>query len=432
MPDSKRERTGLFNKISQNTGVIAALPALLLCAMLFAMLILDIMIPSMSDLQYTVFPVMVRMISLVSIFCMAACFGDEFERDRVRFDLKDLFFAMFVICMLISTVMNGITHDALFSVAYRYVGVYDLLIYILVYMYCSGRCWREGIVRVFFAAYMLVSDLICTAFIFNVFTGSIAAFNGKLEPAAIFFHGNHYGYFLVMAAAVSAGCFIFCKDKISVMGGVSLLISLGALALNRSMGCIIAAGIMMFIMIIMSIAGKGEEKRRAVILAASILTVSAAAIAAVRPLREDVLQTAGEFMQIISGDNNIYAGNGRWGIWQYVAEYIADYPWWGYGCEGIAEIMKDYTLTTSPHNEPLTYAAFFGIPAALLYCAGVITSVIKGLKAGREYPEIRIAAFAALGYFLSSIFGLAVFYTAPFEFIFLGLASQSTNYSKFE
>ena len=183
-------------------------------------------------------------------------------------------------------------------------------------------------------------------------------------------------------------------------------------------------------MVIISVAGKGDTKQRALIMTAVFVLASVSALALIKPLRADIIQTAAEFMQIISGDNNIYAGNGRWGIWQYVAEYIADYPVWGYGCEGIAEIMKSYTLTTSPHNEPLTYAAFFGIPAALFYCAAVITTIIKGIRSGRQ--ESRIAAYALLGYFVSSIFGLAFFYTTPFEFIFIGMASERRNYSNFE
>jgi O-antigen ligase len=286
--------------------------------------------------------------------------------------------------------------------------------------------------RAFFIFFMAVSDLIAVAFFFNFAAGSITAFNDKLEPAAIFYHGNHYGYFLVMVIAVAAGCFINYKGKMAVISAVSLIISLGALALNRSMGGILAAGTVLIIMTIISAVGKGDEGRRALIMLAAMLLAAAAALALIRPLREDIMQMAAEFMQIVSGDNNIYAGNGRWGIWQYVAEYIADYPIWGYGCEGIADIMKSYTLTTSPHNEPLTYAAFFGIPAAVLYCAGVITAVIKGIRNGRHDPDSRIAAYAAMGYFISSIFGLAFFYTTPFEFVFLGLASQRINYSKFE
>lgn len=279
---------------------------------------------------------------------------------------------------------------------------------------------------------MLLSDLTDTAFLFNCFTGSIAAFNNKLEPSAIFFHGNHYGYFLVMAVAVSAGYFIHSKGKDAAFGAVSLVMNLASLALNRSMGSIMAAGAVLLVMTVISAVLKGTERRRAVIMMGAIILGAAAAIVIIRPLREDLIQTAGEFVQVLSGDNNIYAGNGRWGIWQYVAEYVADYPWWGYGCEGIAEIMKSYTLTTSPHNEPLTYAAFFGIPAAVFYCAGVITCIVKGLKNSGNLPENRIAAYAAMGYFISSLFGLAVFYTAPFMFVFLGLSSASANYSNFE
>ena len=432
MSARETERNGFFSNIHYKVGTIAAVPALLLCAMLLLMLMLDIFIPTMKSGQYVVFPAAARIISLTSIFCMAACFGDELETDSLHVDLKDILFAIFAIWMLISTAVNGVSHDAIFGVAYRYVGVYDLMLFIFVYMYTAGRRWKKDLKTVFLVSYMTVSDLIAAAFLFNFTAGSIAAFNDKLEPAAIFYHGNHYGYYLVMVIVVSAGCFISYKGKMAVMGAASLFVSLGALAMNRSMGGILAAGSVLIVMIIAAAAGKGDAGRRALTLLAVLLISAAAALALIRPLREDVLQTASEFLQIISGDNNIYAGNGRWGIWQYVAEYIADYPVWGYGCEGIADIMKDYTLTTSPHNEVLTYAAFFGIPAAVFYSAAVIASVIKGIRNGRHDPVNRIAAYAVLGYFLSSIFGLAFFYTTPFEFIFIGLATQSINYSKFE
>lgn len=432
MSAREKERNGFFSSIHYKVGTIAAVPALLLCAMLLLMLLLDIFIPPMKNGQYVVFPAAARIISLVSILCMAACFGDELETDSLHVDLKDILLALFAVCMLISTAVNGISHDAIFGVAYRYVGVYDLMLFIFVYMYTAGRRWKKDLKMIFLVSFMAVSDLIAAAFFFNLATGRIIAFNDKLEPAAIFYHGNHYGYFLVMVIAVSAGCFISYKGRMAAMGAASLFISLGALAMNRSMGGIIAAGSVLTIMIIVSAAGKGDAGRRALSLLAVLAIAAAAALVLVRPLREDMIQTASEFLQIISGDNNIYAGNGRWGIWQYVAEYIADYPVWGYGCEGIADIMKDYTLTTSPHNEPLTYAVFFGIPAAVFYCAAVITAVIKGIRNRRHDPVNGIAAYAVLGYFLSSIFGLAFFYTTPFEFIFLGLAAHSTNYSNFE
>lgn len=420
--DIRSETIRINRPVYVNTGVIAAVPAFLLCAVTLMMLILDILLPSMSVNQYMIYPAAIRMITLAGILCMAVCFGDELENDRIHIDLKDVFFILFAACMLISTAVNGITHNAVFGVAYRYVGVYDLMIYIFAYMYCAGRVWKNGLKNVFFCTFMLTSDLISAAFFFNCATGNIAAFNDKLEPAAIFFHGNHYGYFMVMAAAVSAACFIHYEGKTHVLGAASLVISLGALALNRSMGCIIAAGTVFAVMLVSSLIRGGGVKRRALIMSAALVITSAAALLMVRSLRNDIMQTAAEFMQIIGGDNNIYAGNGRWGIWQYVAEYIKAYPWLGYGCEGIAEIMRDYTLTTSPHNEPLTYAAFFGIPASVFYCLGVMTAFIKGMKAGKEETENIIAAYTVLAYFVSSLFGLAVFYTVPFMFLFMGIS----------
>ncbi len=419
--ESGSDRWNTF--ISDNAGKMAMIPAYLLCAVLLMMLLLDVFMQSMTDDQYIIFPLAVRMVSLIGIICMAACLGTELERGKFRIRLEDVFFLAFTVCMIISTFVNGISHDAIFSVAYRYVGVYDLIIFIYIYRYCASHADDTQLKRRFFMLFMLVSDLIAAAFFFNEATGSIAAFNGKLEPSAIFFHGNHYGYFLVMVIAVSAASLIHYEGKAAAFSAVSLICGLAALALNRSMGCLIAAGAVLTLMIIISVIQGGSRRRKALIIAAAVLILGGAGLLILKSFRDDILETASEFMAIMSGENDIYAGNGRWGIWQYVADYIKDAPGWGYGCEGIAEIMKDYTLTSSPHNEPLTYAVFFGIPAAAFYCAGVITSVIKGLK-NNNRVERHIAAYAALAYFISSLFGLAMFYTAPFLFIFLGLSSN--------
>lgn len=421
------ERAEAHIQKSENTNrisVAAAAPAFLLCTVPLMILVLDVIMPSMSVLQYKIYPLAIRIVALISIICMGACLSSEIDRDTVKVDFKDICFILFVVCMVISTIINGISHDAIFSVPYRYVGVFDLFIYIFIYMYCSGRIGFEKLKAVFIISLMTVSDLIAAVFLYDYFTGKIAAFSDKLEPAAIFFHGNHYGYFLVTVIAVSAGCYCFGKGKLAAFGTFSLIEGLAALALNRSMGCLLAAAGSLVLMILMSVIGGGSQRKKSLMMLLLIAAVSFAALFISSRLRADVAQTIEEFIQIVSGDNNIYAGNGRWGIWQYVAGYISDYPMWGYGCEGIAEIMKDYTLTTNPHNEPLTYAVFFGIPAAVFYCAGVLTAVIKGIRSKAGSSFSRIAAFGALAYFISSCFGVAMFYTAPYLFLLLGMASD--------
>lgn len=406
-------------------GIFAAVPAFLLCAVPLSVLLLDVIFPNMSVLQYRIYPSAIRIISLISIICMAVCMSSEIDNDDIHVDIKDVWFFLFAACIVISTFINGFSHDAIFSVPYRYVGAFDLFIYIFIYMYCSGRIGSERLKELFLICMMLVSDLIAAAFFYDRFIGEIAAFNDKLEPAAIFFHGNHYGYFLTTVIAISAGCLCFSKGRLSMTGGISLVTGLAALALNRSMGCILAAAVSLFLVISISVFRGNPHRKKACVLMAFIAVTAAGSVLVSSSLRADMVQTVNEFAQIVTGDNNIYAGNGRWGIWQYVAGYIADYPIWGYGCEGIADVMKDYTLTTNPHNEPLTYAAFFGIPAAVFYCAGVITAVIKGLKADRNSGIEVIAAFGAFSYFVSSVFGVAMFYTAPYMFILIGMASDN-------
>lgn len=402
---------------------IAVIPAMLLCAVPLMVLVLDIFIPSMSVLQYKIYPIAVRMVSLISIICMAACLSMDMDRAKLHIDLKDVCFILFTVCMVISTCINGFSHEAFFSVPYRYVGVYDLFIYIFIYLYCSGCIESERLKTAFFVCLMAVSDLVAAAFFCDYFIVKIPAFDNKLEPSAIFFHGNHYGYFLVTVIAVSAGCYCFSKGKTAVLGGLSLVADLAALALNRSMGCILAAAVTLALVFSVSVIRGETQRKRALFMTLCIAVLSAFMLIINSQLREDVAQTVLEFRQITTGFNNIYAGNGRWGVWQYVASYIADYPWWGYGCEAIAEIMKDYTLITNPHSEPLTYAAFFGIPAAFFYCAGVIASVINGLKTEGNNRTCMIAAFGVFAYFLSSLFGVAMFYTAPYLFLLMGMAS---------
>ena len=424
---SRTEKHILHEEKRGRKDIIAVIPAILLCAVPLMILVLDILMPSMNDLQYRIYPVAIRSVSLISIMCMAACLSMDIDRERLYIDFKDVCFILFTACMVVSTFVNGFSHDAFFSVPYRYVGVFDLFIYIFIYMYCSCCIDSERLRTTFFVCMMTVSDLVAAAFFFDYFIIKIPAFNDKLEPSAIFFHGNHYGYFLVTVIAVSAGCYCFSKGKTAAFGGLSLIVGLAALALNRSMGCIIAAAATLILVFLISVLQGDTKRKKALLMTACIAVVSVCMLIISSQLREDIAQTILEFRQIISGNNNIYAGNGRWGIWQYVASYIADYPWWGYGCEGIAEIMKDYTLTTNPHNEPLTYAAFFGIPAAVFYCAGVFAAVIKGLRAKEDSGTCIIAAFGALAYFLSSLFGVAMFYTAPYLFLLMGMASGNKD-----
>ena len=418
--DDRQE--SLIKTTGNYRNAAAAIPALLLCGATFFVLVLDIVFPAMRDAQYLVYPIAIRIVGLISILSTAVCLFADIENKTFHFDVSGICFAMFILCIILSTFANGWSSQAVFGVKYRYIGVFDLCIYAAVYMYSSGRIrpekWRDAILTVF----ILMADAIALAFICSEIFVSIPAFENKKDFAGMFYHGNHYGYFLTMAVVISAGFFVLGKGKKATASAASLVLNLIVLIINRTRGAMLAAGIAVVIMIIMTLLDKKRDAKKAKWLAAGFILAVLLSLIVSSGFRAELSEMMSELILVLSGTNDIYAGNGRWGIWQFVIELIAEKPLLGHGNEGITDVLYDYAFTSSPHNEPLTYAAFFGIPAAFFYTAGVLARIIKALADKNSDISRTIAAFAAMAYFASSAFGVAMFCTTPFMFVVLGMS----------
>lgn len=410
------------------TELIAALPALLLCADTLLMLILDLSVPAMADAQFIVYPVLIKLSSVIAALCAALCFTIRIDNGGLKKSPEAMLLIAFVIWMIISTAINGISKETLFGIEYRFIGVFDLILYVAGFLYCSSCISTDRMRLNILSLFLVTADLIAPAFIFNEITGAVPAFQKGMEPGALFYHGNHYGYFLVMAIVISAGYVIFEKEKRFIAGFASLIINLAALVMDRSMGAVVSAGLVLCAMAVMAYLRGDESAKRRVRTISMVVAVSAVlALVLSSRFRYDLVKMYEELTGLLNGNNNIYAGNGRWGLWQFTVIYIKDRPVWGYGCEGITEMLNTLTRIPNPHNEILTYAAYFGIPAALFYTAALIMMLAKGIRAGADSCPVLIATFAALGYFVSSLFGVAVFYTAPFLFVFLGIGCSEGN-----
>lgn len=440
----------IFGKQSNMmTELICAAPGMMYIAIILIMLIADTFSESMIEKQYVVFPALCRGAMLI---CTAGCLlmqsnNQKLKNEMVskklllRMGFPETMFACFVLWMLISTCINGFTHDAIFSLPYRYVGVMDLAAFILVYMYCSSKICSSITRHVFLIFYMLVADLAALVFCFHWFVKEIPAMGGENPASGVFFHENHYGYFLTIAVLISAGYSVFGRSKIMIAGLLSLIINMLVLAVNRTQGCFLAVIAAIAVMFVYMLICHKEYTRRVLILTAFFASSVALVLLISKELRIEIYYTAKELIEIVRGEGKWYAGHGRWQLWTVTADYIVDAPLFGYGCEGLTETLYDYSGVYSPHNEVLAYAAFFGIPAALFYLSGCLSAVIRALKHSRiNEPKTGnsggnnnvdsscvIAAFAALGYLLSSMFGVAMFYTAPFIFILTGLAFSDSR-----
>lgn len=123
-------------------------------------------------------------------------------------------------------------------------------------------------------------------------------------------------------------------------------------------------------------------------------------------------------------------GNGRGTLWLHTIKYIFEKPLFGFGVEGISERLNTETIGISDrtHDEFLQYAAFFGIPALIMYLCGIFSCIFKcGKEKIKRNDAETICLLLAFCYLISSMFGNTMFYTAAFFPIFLGLSNVRNN-----
>ena len=422
----KKTGTGVDIKIGsimKSRDGAAAAPALLLCAATLIMLILDIVVPEMGNYQYMVYPLLIKCAGMLSLLCAAVCLKDSLPAGRFAPGSGEVCFALFLVCIAVSTCINGFSHEALYGVKYRYIGVFDTLSFFVAYLLCSRCIVNEHMRNAVMIAVAAVSDMIAAVFILDAFDPVVEAFRNKNEPAALFFHGNHYGYFIVIAVTLSAGLCMNSDTRQRIFGAVSFILNSVALVMNRSTGCMLAAGVVLLTGALVMFIKNRESRRLIGTFAVAVSAIIAAALVFEPMLIKDVMMDLHDASDIISGGGNVLHGHGRWGLWQQTVEMIRERPLTGYGCEGISQVLQETNVSANPHNEVMTYAAFYGIPAALFYVAGVMITIIRGLRSGRHSSAT--AACAAAAYFISSLFGVLMFYTAPFFFVLLGIAGRN-------
>ena len=111
------------NKALINSDSVSAAPAFLLCAATLVMLILDLMIPAMSEYQYMVYPLIVKCTGLAGLVSAALCMKYLINDEHIKPDAGNLCFVLFLIFAAISTCINGFSRDVLLGVKYRYIGI---------------------------------------------------------------------------------------------------------------------------------------------------------------------------------------------------------------------------------------------------------------------------------------------------------------------
>ena len=429
---NQTSRTKATNKYKPDgeqhlSDYLAIMPGLLMCLMVLMMVVMDVTVPEMSAKQYDDFPVLFRVLNYSAVICGAGYLAVLAYKKAIHFTLTHALFASFLLCIAISTAVNGLGDEAIHGLPYRNIGILHMVAFIIIYMGASSLINRNAFIEFIMLLYIAIADFIGLAVLFDRYIGHIPAFHEKKDISAIFFNGNHYGYFLVMAVMIGLGYFMLSNGVKMTAGGISAVLNALLLILNHSTGCILAASaVSVAACLFVILKDKGHRQKAWIVLGALILGIVAAYIAS-PDIRKELEAFSEDLVAVMSNSASGSAGHNRMKVWMLTAKYIAERPLFGHGCEGISLRLFSETAISNPHNEILTYAAYYGIPAAAVYVLGVLSVVTTCIKRHSDKriskePSTMIACMAATGYFISSITGVAMFYTAPFFFIFLGLA----------
>ncbi len=370
--------------------------------------------------------------ALSGILALVLAWGKGYRqgrRPRLRREPVRLAYLLLVLWMLIATTVNGwnrlILNGSIQFIDFE--SIFMQLGYFLVLFPASTLIRDRRKKRWLIRGHELASlFLVPTAFILWKTQTFSALIPWTPSLTGIYGNTNYYGYYLAVSIPLAGAMFV--QEKGPGWKVLSLL-TLGAntvtLCYNNTMGAWVACtAALLFLLIAQGILEKRLDPQALLVILVFALCLWLPGHLR-RNFQNNVTTLASDLVKIVTHSEGYErAGSGRWRIWQRGLVLIGEHPLFGIGFEGI-EVLKLWVFARNInriHNEFLQYALFYGIPAGVFYFLGCLGVFLRALKkrAGLDGPTL-VCLTAAFGYLVSSFFGLTLFCTAPFLFLFLGM-----------
>ena len=360
-------------------------------------------------------------------------FGREAEKKHIWM----LLFLALLCWMTLSALLAKDVRRAFEGAEYLYCGMSSYFIFSGVFI-CAANirigCHKRAILQLYCGVMTFLSLLVIIQALFD----TVLDLTLMPDYAAVFNQHNHFGYVLCMGILTAAGLYLL-DEKANALCKVQYLLSftfqLYALLINNTFGSYLATLLSLPILYVFYLKS-GRKLRHIQILPFVIfIVVSAACYTGLIPSSGMLAERTSGFVRDIQdvatgSEDAIHAGTGRGMLWKQTIDRVRQRPLFGFGPEGFygddAIISHDGHTQDSPHNEFLQMAGFSGIPALLLYLAGLVTLAIDRWKRLKQIEAITIiASGGVVVYLISSFFGNPVFNTTPYFFIFLGMIATN-------
>lgn len=373
-----------------------------------------------------------------------------------------LLLLLFLFWVLFCTLVNCSNLEAAFlGDEYRLEGILSLLCY-LGFTLCAmivNDSRRRKMLLLAFCVTSVVIGLLYIAQIAGI--GMLAELN-NYGFCVIFGNINHHAYYVAMGLLAAAGLFVYEKRiALSVASAATVVLLTVCLIINGSFGPFLASAFALVFLAVIALIRDGKGKLVALVPLALFLVVSLVNVAGINykaalssiaqstPAQEQAVEPEGEpessagassttgsnfstliqdIKMVLSGDADAgHAGSGRMALYIASGQLIAESPLLGYGMEQGGPLLDERAGIgiDRAHSEILQWGIYGGIPAMLLYVAGLAMLAVHQLRRLRQLDPLTVISIACCAeYLVSSLFGVAMITTAPYFWMFIGFAAS--------
>lgn len=294
--------------------------------------------------------------------------------------------------------------------------IYDFMRHPFTYFFCGMFIFKDRARRLLINIFSVSAMILNAASMMDRWVIHNRCFTG-LKGSAIFNNTNHYGYYLAVAIVCMALQFVY-EDKplYKVFHGANTALGMAALISTNSLGPYVAVTFTLLLFAVYCFRNEKDRFRWALIALAITVVINLMMSFIVETFMASIIRTVFDFGNIIADPSgNDDAGSGRWELWKAAVGYISRKPLCGWGIEG-------YEEGSTAHNEVLQYAVNFGIPVTALHIAAITVVMAETYIKKKKLSKMTLLCFCCtFSYIISAMFGVAIFYTTPFLYIFLGM-----------
>lgn len=350
------------------------------------------------------------------------CKTNTMERkEYFKTHIWEVFFIMFLVVSIISACASGNFMEAYEGHWMRMCGLRTFLMIAGLYI-CGKNIKKEKYVKILWWMFVIASTAQGTL-ILTKYMGFYGSYCGG------FYNKNHCGYFMCMAIMAAEAVMLYEeKTLFKLIAGALMGWNIWLMIINDTFGAYLAVAMaVIFMAIITFISKKGRKK---IILISIGIFVMASIMGEISTgnIGRNFSITGSDIGKITSESEEVgMVGSGRGELWIDAIDAIIRRPLLGYGPD---LLTKNVESAGEPHNELLQIGAEEGLLGLIMYIGAIVSLFVNKISNIREEKDKVLGCAGILtAYFVSGMFGVIFFYTAPFFYLVMGIVSCNVKKS---